>query len=182
MRHPDRFPTHRWGVIAACALLSTVTPFPAGEAAEPGTAPEPPVEIEADQADMDAESGISVYTGDAILTRGEMRITGDVMEVYTDRDGALERVFVRGQPATYYDHPVDQPRPVQGQAETMEYFTSGPERVILRGAAHLWQGQDEITGESIHADLERQWVEARSGEGRRARTVIYPGQREESSQ
>ncbi len=149
------------------------------ESTEEDARSEPPIEIESDRADLDAERGISIYSGDAVLSRGPLRITGDVMEVYTDPDGALQRVVVEGNPATYHDHPEGLAEPVRGEAQTMEYFASAPERAALRGAARLWQGQDEITGETIDIDLERQLVEARGDESRRARTVLYPARRED---
>lgn len=139
---------------------------------------EPPVEIEADKADFDAARGISTYTGDAVLVRGQLRITGDRMEVYTDENGELQRVEVTGTPATYRDHPEGQPRPVRAEAPFMEYFASGPERASFQQGARLWQGDDEIIGETVDVNLEEQIVKARGGESGRARTILYPGRRE----
>ncbi|ABM62888.1 lipopolysaccharide transport periplasmic protein LptA [Halorhodospira halophila] len=138
-----------------------------------------PVELEADSVDVDAVAGVSVYEGDAVLTRGEMRITGDRMEVYTDEDGDLSHVYVDGTPATYRDHPENQPRPVHAEAKRMEYYTRGPERAHFQGDARLWQGDDQVTAETIDVDLEGQIMKARGAEGQRARTILYPTRREE---
>ncbi len=165
---------------AAAALLTAalaLAPAVAGAQEEPA-----PVELEADRVEVDAAAGVSVYQGDAVLTRGALRITGDRMEVHTDGEGALQRAIVDGTPATYRDRPEGQPRPVHAEARHLEYYTSGPERAHLQGEARLWQGGDVVSAEVIDVDLEAQTVDARGGEGARARATLRPGRREEQEE
>ncbi|MCC3750565.1 MAG: lipopolysaccharide transport periplasmic protein LptA [Halorhodospira halophila] len=174
MERTDAASRIRVGLLVAATLLAAALP-----ATAVGQRDEAPIELEADRVDVDAVAGVSVYEGDAVLTRGEMRITGDRMEVYTDEDGDLSHVYVDGTPATYRDHPENQPRPVHAEAKRMEYYSRGPERAHFQGDAHLWQGDDQVTAETIDVDLEGQVMKARGAEGQRARTILYPARREE---
>jgi len=175
MGRTDTAGTIRAGLLAAVTLLALA----AAPAAADGQREDAPVELEADRVDVDAVAGVSIYEGDAVLTRGALRITGDRMEVYTDEDGDLSHVYVDGTPATYRDQPEGQPRPVRGEARRMEYYTRGPERAHFQGEARLWQGDDQVSAETIDVDLEGQVMKARGAEGQRARTILYPARREE---
>lgn len=139
---------------------------------------EPPVALEADTADVDTVTGVSVYQGDAVMTRGEMRITGERMEVHTHDEGELDHIIVEGSPATFRDQPQQQKQPVHAEASRMTYYAQGPERARFEGDARVWQGEDETTAETIKVDLESRTMQARGSEEERARTILHPGRRE----
>ncbi|MFP4129174.1 MAG: lipopolysaccharide transport periplasmic protein LptA [Halorhodospira sp.] len=164
---------------AAAALLGVAaTPAIAQSDADAQDDAKPPVALEADTADADTATGVSVYQGNAVMTRGEMRITGERIEVYTHDEGELDHVLVEGAPATFRDHPQRQERPVHAEAQRMRYYAQGPERARFEGDARLWQGEDETTAEVIKVDLETRTMQARGSEEERAQTVIHPGRRE----
>ncbi|BAU58545.2 LptA [Halorhodospira halochloris] len=141
--------------------------------------PRPPIEVEADRVDMDAKSGISIYQGNAVMTHGEMRISGDRIEIHTTEEGELKHLIVIGQPARYRDLPEGEEQEVRAKASRMEYYVSGPERALFFGDALFWQGQDSLSGDSVFVNLETQAVKAQGNDDQRARAIIYPGQREE---
>src|SRR5690606_18924806 len=60
-----------------------------------------PIELEADRAEMSQTTGTGVYTGNVVLTQGDMVITGDRMTVYTSATRELERVVVEGNLAEF---------------------------------------------------------------------------------
>jgi len=111
--------------------------------------PRGPVQLEADTAEVDDAQGISIYRGNVILTRDNTRITGSVMWVYTDTNRDLQRIEVEGEPATYRDIPVDGENPRHAESPRMEYYAAGPERIVLLSGGRLWQGDNEVTGETI---------------------------------
>ncbi len=137
------------------------------------------IEVEARRANIDAGAGTSVYQGDAVLTSGEMRITGDRLEIHTDDDRQLSHIVVDGSPATYRDRPEGQPNPVKGESARLEYYAEQPERVRLDGNAKLWQGDSRVTAETIKINLQTQAMQAQGEEGDRARAVLQPGRRGE---
>ena len=106
------------------------------------------VNLVADSAEVNDAEGISIYRGDVVLTRGTLRITGNIMRVYANDTGELERVTVDGAPATYRQ-PLDDGPARRAEAPRMEYFAIGPERLILRQGGRLWQGDNTVTGRVI---------------------------------
>lgn len=135
-----------------------------------------PVQIEADQVELDEHRGVSVYTGDVKVTRGSMRLTGDTMTVYNKGD-QLDRIIVVGKPATYKQRPDNQQEDMHASAERIEYYADG-EKVILQQNARLWQGINEFKSERIVYDIPRGVANAGnaapSSERQRVRITIQP--------
>ncbi|PWG65205.1 lipopolysaccharide transport periplasmic protein LptA [Sediminicurvatus halobius] len=143
------------GTLALALLLLPATPATAQE--------QGPVRLSADRAEVDNRSGTSVYRGDVVLTRGPARITGEVMWVYTNEQRELERVEVEGEPATYRQQPEGDGQLVEAEAPRMEYYASGPERVLLLQGGRLWQGENQVRGETITYFVADERVEAERG-------------------
>lgn len=154
-------PEHRLtGVILA--LLIGLPVAHGQDSSDDSTAP--PVEIVADSAEVDDAEGVSVYRGDVVLTRGTLRIKGDVMHVYANDGGQLERATVDGEPATYRQT-LDDSANRRAEAPRMEYFAAGPERLVLRRGGRLWQGDNIVTGRVItHYPQEDRTVAERGGD------------------
>ena len=60
-----------------------------------------PIELTAERAEVNQAEGVSTYRGNVVVTRGPMRMTGDVMVVHTDAQGQLARLEMQGTPATW---------------------------------------------------------------------------------
>lgn len=138
-----------------------------------------PIDLDADNAEIDNARGVSVYTGNVVLTRGPRRITGDRMTVHLREDDggsqALDHVVVEGEPAVY-NQGGDDRRSIEAEAPRMEYYATGPERVILLEGAQLTQGRNTFTGERIEYEVAADLVHAR-GEpetGRRVQIRLFP--------
>lgn len=138
-----------------------------------------PIDLDADTAEIDNVRGVSVYTGNVVLTRGARRITGERMTVHL-RDGeggqSLDHVVVEGEPAIYNQRGDEERGPIEAEAPQMEYYATGPERVILLEGAKLTQGRNTFTGERIEYDVTEDVVHAR-GEpetGRRVQIRLFP--------
>ena len=59
---------------------------------------EGPITLDADEAEIDNDRGVSVYTGNVVLTRGGRQVTGDRMTVHLRGDDQLDHVVVEGEP------------------------------------------------------------------------------------
>lgn len=137
-----------------------------------------PVHIEADNAELDDQSGVSTYRGNVIITQGTMRITGDQVTVYTNAEGALQRAVSVGKPATYQQRPDNKPEDVKARALRMEYFAD-KDTVILTDEAHLWQGPNTFTSKKIIYDVANDRVDAgKETGGDRVRITIQPERRD----
>jgi lipopolysaccharide export system protein LptA len=123
-----------------------------------------PIELQADRAEMNNNTGVGIYTGKVALTQGTMKITGDKMTVYTNAERTIERIVVVGQPATFQELPDGQTEPVRARAPHMEYRMVGKGREVeLSQGATLIQGMNEFTGQTVHYQLESELVTAKGG-------------------
>ncbi|HKJ94474.1 MAG TPA: lipopolysaccharide transport periplasmic protein LptA [Gammaproteobacteria bacterium] len=163
-------PARRPVTAAAVAILLT---FAAGLAAAeaPGS---PPLTLQADHAELDNRTGISVYTGNVQLDRADMHITGDRMEVYTNKNRELKKVIVTGNPATYRGTRPGDKQVVHAKAPRMEYHADPPERIRLLQGGELWRGQDRFKGQTILYTLADEKVKADSGNGNRIHVTLFP--------
>ncbi|MDN3517378.1 lipopolysaccharide transport periplasmic protein LptA [Aquisalimonas lutea] len=157
------------GGLLLAALAAPVTPAAAAER----------INLDADRAEINNATGVSVYTGDVVLTRGGRRITGERMTVYLDGSGdqqTLDHVVVEGEPAVYTQQGTEERRPVEAEAPRMEYYASGPERVILLNGGKVVQGRNTFTGERIEYNVTADVVDARSepDSDRRVQITLFP--------
>ncbi len=141
------------------------------------TGSDEPIYLDADHAEIDNVSGISVYTGNVVMTQGLREVTGDRMTVHTVQEGReLSKVYVDGEPAVYTQRPDGEGSIIRAEAPRMEYHATGPERMILLDGGKLTRGRNEFTGEVIEYNLETEVVNARGDEttGRRIRITLFP--------
>lgn len=120
-----------------------------------------PISIEADHAQMDDREGVTQYKGDAILTQGTLRITGDIITFFYDENKQLTKAVAEGKRATYEQVHKPGDNPVRAKALKMEYFADRQE-IYLTGDGYVWQNGDEFTGNYIEYDIARNVVSANS--------------------
>ncbi|EMR13713.1 LptA-like protein [Methylophaga lonarensis MPL] len=118
---------------------------------------EQPINIEADHAQMDDQRGVTQYKGRAILTQGTLRIEGDVITFFYDAERNLEKAIAEGDLAYYEQVHKEGETPVKAKALQMEYH-AGKQMIYLIGKGHVWQNNDEFTGNYIEYDIERDLV------------------------
>lgn len=119
-----------------------------------------PMNIEADRVDIDDEKGISTFLGNVIITRGTIRITGDKIIVYRDKDKNLDKVHSVGKPAHYQQRPDNKADDVIAEGKEI-FYDAAKEILILRKQARIIQGGDIFTGDHITYDSRRDKVIAR---------------------
>ena len=120
-----------------------------------------PIEVEADTAELDDLKNVSVYTGNVILTRGTIRMTGDKMTVYNTENDELDTLIMEGNPATYRQLPDDSQVYDEAEASIIEYYEL-KHLTILRGDAVVIQEGVRLTGDRIDYDTALSRVKART--------------------
>ena len=157
---------------AALLLACALAPAPGWALTSDRTQP---MHIEADNVEIDDQRGVSVYQGDVVVTQGTMRITAEILRVFTS-NGEIQRMIAEGAPATYKQRPDDKDEDVRARALTMEYFADR-DTVVLTDQAHLWQGPNTFTSKRIVYDLTTDHVDAgKQAGGDRVRITIHPQQ------
>jgi lipopolysaccharide export system protein LptA len=122
---------------------------------------EQPINIEADHAQLDDEQGVTQYKGNAILTQGTLRITGDIITFYYDENQQIKKAIATGNLATYKQIHKPGEEPVRARALQMEYHAK-IQKIYLIGKGHVWQQGDEFSGNHIEYDIARNIVHANS--------------------
>ncbi|MEO5703092.1 MAG: lipopolysaccharide transport periplasmic protein LptA [Gammaproteobacteria bacterium] len=133
-----------------------------------------PINIEADTADIDDKAGTTIYRGNVIVTQGSIRLTGGTVTIYSP-GRTLEKVTAEGNPARFQQRPDNKNEDMRAQSRTMEYLID-TEKLILLGDAHLWQGEDKISGNRIDYDIKADIGKATkgAGSGERVKVIIQP--------
>ena len=110
-----------------------------------------PIEIEADTAEMDDVSKITIYRGNVIVTQGSIKMTGHTMTVHFDKNNDMELVIMNGTPATYRQLPDDGKVFDEAEALQMEYYAL-KNYVILIDRALVTQEGLKFSGKRIEYD------------------------------
>ncbi len=135
-----------------------------------------PVYIEADQAELDEQKGITVYRGNVSLTQGSMVLTGAVVTSYHAAGSrALIRVIAEGSPVRFRQRPSSDKEEVHATAPRMEYEAE-KQLVHLVNGGEVTQGRNTFRGNRIDYHIDDNRVSASSGNtpGERVRATLFP--------
>ncbi len=118
-----------------------------------------PIEVEADEAELDDRNNVSIYRGNVVVTQGSIEMTGDIMTVYNTEGHELDHIIMEGNPATYKQLPDDSETYDQATALRIEYNELKSLVVLVRDA---WVKQEGSTlaGERIEYNTELSRVKA----------------------
>ena len=133
-----------------------------------------PLNIDADTVEIDDKTGVSVYRGNVNAVQGTLVLDADIVTIYSPKR-ELDKVVAEGKPARYKQRPDNKDEDVRAKAQRMEYYAD-KEKLILLEDGHLWQGQDEFSGNRIEYDTKRDVVNASmSSSGKeRVHIIIQP--------
>ncbi|MGP9797915.1 lipopolysaccharide transport periplasmic protein LptA [Halomonas sp. 86] len=138
-----------------------------------------PIEVEADQLDLDQRAGTAVYSGDVNIRQGSMQLRGDRVEIIRNDAGELSRAIATGERAYLRNQLDDQDTPMEGWARRVVYHVA-ERRVELIDQAELTQAGDQFTGGRLEYFIDREVVQARSdangSEPQRIRMTLQPAQ------
>lgn len=139
-------------LIATFLLCNTAWPL--------STDKDQPIEIEANAAELDDQKGVTVYTGNVVVTQGSIRMTGDKMTVYYTKDNDLDTVIMLGQPATYRQLPDKSEINDEAEALRMEFYNLKNLIVLIDNALVTQEGL-RFSGSRIEYDTENSKIRAR---------------------
>ena len=115
--------------------------------------------IEAQAAEADDRTRITVYRGDVVITQGTLRITGDTVWIHYDDSNTITKAISVGEPAKFRQLPDGKEEYMTAHAKRMEYYTN-EDVILLLGDARYAEGKDTITAPRIVYDSRRGRVKA----------------------
>lgn len=131
-----------------------------------------PINIEADSAEYDDKTGVSIYRGRVRLMQGSMVLTGKVVTI-TAPSQSLEKIISEGDLSTF-KMLRDDGEEVYAEAEYMEYNMKNNQILLLR-QAWVEQGNNKIASDRILYHTVSETVDAGDPEqGSRVRMTITP--------
>lgn len=167
--------------LALAAVMAALVPALPARAAQDKVLP---VQIEANQAQLNDKTGISVYTGDVKITRGELVLTGSRLVITRQENRSDYIADLTGSPAHLNQGVTDQvEQPITGSAHEIRYLTAD-QVVTLKGDAVLHRQNDLLRGDTIRYDVQTDKIIA-NGQGAgngRVRIIIHPKKKENGAQ
>ena len=107
-----------------------------------------PINIEADQVDLDQSKGIAKYLGNVSLVQGSIKINADSIKVYA-KDGQLDRAnILGGNKLARFEQQTETGQTMSGEAKTIE-LQQGSSEITFKGSATVDDGLNKISGAVI---------------------------------
>lgn len=131
------------------------------------------IEIEADSAEADEKERVTIYRGDAVITQGTLRITGDTVWVYFNENYEFVKLISEGTPAHMQQQPDGQEGLQTADANRLEYYAE-KNLIVLLGDAVYGMGTDRISADRIEYDSLNGRMKAAGKQHQRVKIQIMP--------
>ncbi len=120
-----------------------------------------PIEIEADAAELDDRTGITVYSGNVIVTQGSMYLHGNKMTITYNDDNSLKSATMLGTPASFRQTPDTKSQgEINGKGIRIDYLPA-ENMLKLTEEAELTQNGKLFRAYKIDYDTEKSKMIAR---------------------
>lgn len=161
----------RCALISMIMMLTMSFAFPAEVKNNPKSLLEKPIQIEADQVELDEQKGVSVYKGNIRIVQGEIEMRSHKLTVHIVK-GRIDQLIAEGTPVELTRSGESA---MKAKALVMKYFADKG-RIEIQGDAHLWQGLNEFSGDQIAYDIEsdRMTAAKSSASDHRVRVILHP--------
>ena len=108
-----------------------------------------PVEVAADSLQVDQNDGTAVFTGNVLVSQGEMRLASETLRVEYASDGENGEIarMLAGGGVTFTNG-------LEAAEAADAVYTLSSSNVVMTGDVILTQGQNAIAGDRLTIDLE----------------------------
>ena len=113
-----------------------------------------PIEIEAQSVVVDETTGFSEFSGNAVVRQGSLLLSAELIQVQTDNEEVVSMIAKGSleKPAKYIQNQENQARFVEATATLITYDVDEG-MIFLVGNAHLVQGFDSFSGDTLDYDI-----------------------------
>ena len=113
-----------------------------------------PIEIEAQSVIVDETTGFNEFSGNAEVRQGSLLLLAELIQVQTNNEEVVRMVATGSleKPAQYTQSQENQERFVEATATLITYDVDEG-MILLVGNAHLVQGFDSFSGDTLSYDI-----------------------------
>ena len=133
------------------------------------------ISIESDSAERNQKTGLTVYSGNVIISQGSILIEADQITLHY-QGSKISRIECTGTPASYQQKPQTEGAMLVARAEHIDYLLAD-DKIILKRNAVLSRNGTIVKGDSIDYDMKNETWKAKGndlGEQKRIQLVIPP--------
>lgn len=131
-----------------------------------------PIDITSDELDFDQKKLLATFTGNVVALQAETSLQADTLKVLfaESDDHSLREIIATGVKV------VIKMQDKKAFCRKMHYFAN-ERKIVLTGSPSLDDGKNIISGEEIIFFLDEERSVVKSGQQKRVKTTIFPGQR-----
>ncbi|MDD1792030.1 lipopolysaccharide transport periplasmic protein LptA [Enterovibrio makurazakiensis] len=135
---------------------------------------EQPIYIDSDSQNLDMTTNTVIFTGNVYLRQGSIRLNADKVVVTrpSGEEGA-EIIDAYGKPATF-EQTMDDGKKINGEAFDLRYETVKSFLTMTNKAVLTQEGGNQVEGQKITYNIDKQLLVAESDESSRVTTVLQP--------
>jgi len=124
-----------------------------------------PIEIEAQSVVVDETTGFNEFSGDVEVRQGSLLLLAELIQVQTDNEEVVSMVAKGSleKPAKYTQSQENQSRFIEATATLITYDVD-ESMIFLVGNAHLVQGFDSFSGDTLDYDINNDKVIVKGSE------------------
>ena len=124
-----------------------------------------PIEIEAQSVTVDENTGFNEFSGNVKVRQGSLLLLAELVQVQTKNEEVLSMIAKGSleQPAKYSQEQENQERFIEATATLIKYNVN-ESMIFLIGNAHLVQGFDSFSGDTLDYDIDNNKVVVKGSE------------------
>lgn len=131
------------------------------------------IEITSDKSEYNHQSGIATYTGNVIVIQGSRQVSADILHIYRNINGDIDKIVAIGTPARFHFQPELEQPILYARANTITYVD--PENLLeLDDDAEVTQGGDVYAAPLILYNLETETINSPNNATGRTTVIIQP--------
>ena len=132
-----------------------------------------PVNLEADHATYNQQTGVTVYSGNVIITQGTIRIQADNVVANLDASRSIKDVTAVGKPAKFQQKISPEKGIAYGEGDQV-FYDAALSQITLTGHAKINQDGSSFNGNTLRYGMKQGDIEGSGNKQQRVQMIIPP--------
>lgn len=147
----------------------TPAPKPQAHGKRQKPAKRAPVQFESKSLQAMKDQSRVILKEDVLITQGDFRLQADEATIYFDQKTREAMKVIASGRVKAFKSDVELKQRVKAECNEAVFYNQ-ERKMVLRGNAKLWRGEDLVRGKQITYELDTGWIKAERVEG-----VVQPG-------